>query len=289
MGINGIESNGLPEETRRQVQHFSEEPGTDNGYGPEWGPVVDEYFKTGYKEATAENSLEVSGISYKVFRRDKVTVFYDAKGDTLFDVTNERLAKESSSGAAVSEVSEKAADLKEQAKEKLEKKLKNAKDKSFADPIIKHLLGRCEEDKGLCEDILQEHKTWEKCLSYVYSLARKQASGNCAFVRDEVVFEWAEDYYRKDDKAEEAEKAKEAEEKKKRAARTKRQATEMAAKSKENKGKPKGENTAARKKQTSPAPAEKVEEKKPRKSGKDLEGQMDMFSMMGIKEGGLDG
>ena len=90
--------------------------------------------------------------------------------------------------------------------------MKNAKDKSFADPIIKYLMGRCEEDKGLSEDILQKHKTWEKCLSYVYSLARKQANGNCAAVRDEVVYEWAEDYYHKDDKAEEAEKAKKAEE-----------------------------------------------------------------------------
>ncbi len=296
MGINGIESGGLSEDTRRQdgqgtkerreVKHFSEGSGRDHEYGPEWGPVVDEYLKTGYKETAAESGLEVSGTTYKVLRRDKVTVFYNAEGDTLFDVTNERLEKESGSRAVVSG---NAADVKERAKKKLEEELRNASDKSFADPIIKYLLGRCEEDKSLSEDVLLAHKTWKKCFDYIYSQARKRTSGNSAAVRDEVVYEWAEDYYHKDDKAEEAEKAREAEEKKRRAARTKRQAAEMAAKSKENKGKPKGENTAARKKQTPPAPAEKVEEKKLRKSGKDLEGQMDMFSMMGIKEDGLDG
>ena len=34
------------------------------------------------------------GETYKTLRRPEVTVFYDAAGDTLFDVTNERLEKE---------------------------------------------------------------------------------------------------------------------------------------------------------------------------------------------------
>lgn len=258
-----------------------------------------------------------------MLRRDKVTAFYDSDGDTLFDVTNERLTKEYESlekgsnlsgeekltyeeqeespenkpsipeedgepegnkGAtgeaehthsAPAEISENAAAVKERAIKKLKDELKNAKDKSFADPIIKYLMGRCEDDKGLSEDILQKHKTWEKCLSYVYSLARKQANGNCAAVRDEVVYEWAEDYYHKDDKAEEAEKAKKAEEAKKKAA-------ERAAKSKASTGKPKSENKAAQEKGKSPAPAENAEEKRTRRNNKDLEGQMDMFSMMGM-------
>lgn len=166
-------------------------------------------------------------------------------------------------------------DVKESAKKKLEDELRNAKDKSFADPIINYLLERCEEDKGLSEDVLQKHKTWEKCLAYVYSLARKQASGNCAAVRDEVVYEWAEDYYHKDDKAEEAEKAK-------KAAEAKKKAAERAAKAKENAGNRKTENKAAQEKQKSPVPAENAEEKRTRRNNKDLEGQMDMFSMMGM-------
>lgn len=344
MGISGIESGGMSEENkkalqsetwqkaregikaRREVKHFSEEAGAGNEYGPEWGAVVKEYFKTGYKAADRGCDLEVGGVIYKVLRRDEVTVFYDSDGDTLFDVTNERLTKEYESlekgsnlseevkltyeeqeespenkpsipeedgelegnkGAtgeaeevehtdlAPAEISENASDVKERAIKKLEDELKNAKDKSFADPIIKYLMGRCEEDKGLSEDILQKHKTWEKCLGYVYSLARKQASGNCAAVRDEVVYEWAEDYYHKNDKAEEAEKAKKAEEAKKKAA-------ERVAKSKVDAGKPKSEKKAAQEKQKVPASAEKTEEKKTRRNSKDLEGQMDMFSMMGM-------
>lgn len=171
--------------------------------------------------------------------------------------------------------SENDADVKQRAIKKLEDELKNAKDKSFADLIIKYLMGRCEEDKGLSEDILQKHKTWEKCLGYVYSLARKQASGNCAAVRDEVVYEWAEDYYHKDDKEEEAEKAKKAKE-------AKKKAVERAAKSKASAGKPKSEKKAAQEKQKVPDLAEKTEEKKTRRNSKDLEGQMDMFSMVGM-------
>lgn len=169
------------------------------------------------------------------------------------------------------EISENASVVKERAIKKLEDELKNAKDKSFADPIIKYLMNRCEEDKGLSEDILQKHKTWEKCLSYVYSLARKQASGNCAAVRDEVVYEWAEDYYHKDDKAEEAEKAiKEAEAKKK--------TTEQAAKIKVNKSKT--ENKIVQEKKKSSVSTKKAEKKISKRNNKDFEGQMDMFSMM---------
>jgi len=105
-------------------------------------------------------------------------------------------------------------------------------------------------------------------LSYVYSLARKQANGNCAAVRDEVVYEWAEDYYHKDDKAEEAEKTK--------------KAAERAAKAKKNAGNRKTENKAAQEKGKSTAPAENAEEKRTRRNNKDLEGHMDMFSMMGM-------
>lgn len=334
MGISGIESSGLSEENkkalqsetwqkaregmreRREIKHFSEETNTE--YGPEWSVVVNEYLKTAYKEADKGCDLEVGGVVYRVLRRDKVTAFYDSDGDTLFDVANERLAKEyeflekdgnstgeeepiekdlpvpeenrePESGEDITEKTEKAekpdsesveipenaADIKERAKKKLEDELKNAKDKSFADPIIKYLLGRCEEDKGLAEDVLQKHKTWEKCLDYVYSLARKQASGNCAAVRDEVVYEWAEDYYHKDDKAEEAEKAR-------KAAEAKKKAAEQAAKSKVNARKPKAENKAVPEKQKSPVPPEKAEEKRTRKNNKDLDGQMDMFSMMGM-------
>ena len=47
-----------------------------------------------------------------------------------------------------------------------------------------------------------------KCYQYINEQARKQAKGNSCAVRDDVVYEWAEDYYHKDDKAEEEEKTK---------------------------------------------------------------------------------
>lgn len=104
---------------------------------------------------------------------------------------------------------------KECAKEKLEADLKKAKDKSFAEPIIGYLLERCAEEEGLSIDVTQEHKSWEKCFSYIFEKAKKQETGNCAAVRDVVVYEWAEDYYHLDDKALEEKKRKDAAEIKK--------------------------------------------------------------------------
>lgn len=147
---------------------------------------------------------------------------------------------------------------KSAAKEKLEKELKGAKDKNFAEPIIGYLLNRCEEDEGVAEDVAQEHKTWDKCFDYIYEQARKQATGNRAAVRDDVVYEWAEDYYHKDDKAEEEKKAKEA------AERKKKQEDEAI----KAKAVPKAEV---------PKPKKELE---PKKNSKDMDGQLDLFSMM---------
>ncbi len=160
---------------------------------------------------------------------------------------------------------------KQAAKEKLEKELEGEKDKSFAEPVIGYLLGRCAEDEGLSQDVVQEHKTWKKCIDYIYEKARKQSVGNKAAIRDDVVYEWAEDYYHKDDKAEEAEKArKEAERKEKQ----KKAAAERTAKAKK---KPAETVPTQEKKEVKPG-----EQIKPKKNNKDMEGQFDMFSMMGM-------
>jgi len=107
-------------------------------------------------------------------------------------------------------------DVHVKAQEKLKIELEKVKDKVFAEPIISYLIKRCEEDKGISEDVLQNHKTLGKCFSYVYSQAKKQAGNqNKCAVRDDVVYEWAEDYYHIDDKAIEEKKAKEEAERKK--------------------------------------------------------------------------
>lgn len=92
---------------------------------------------------------------------------------------------------------ENAKPVKQKAKEKLEAEKKKATQKNFADPIIAYLLKRCEEDQGLAEDVMQEGKTWNKCFNYIVEQARKQSNGRSTAVEDQVVYEWAEDYYHK--------------------------------------------------------------------------------------------
>lgn len=87
--------------------------------------------------------------------------------------------------------------VKQKAKEKLEAEKKKATQKNFADPVITYLLKRCEEDQGLAEDVMQEEKTWNKCFNYIVGQARKQSNGRNTAVEDQVVYEWAEDYYHK--------------------------------------------------------------------------------------------
>lgn len=103
---------------------------------------------------------------------------------------------------------ENAKPVKQKAKEKLEAEKKKATQKNFAEPIIAYLLKRCEEDQGLAEDVMQEGKTWNKCFNYIVEQARKQSNGRSTAVEDQVVYEWAEDYYHKYEKPETAKRKK---------------------------------------------------------------------------------
>lgn len=153
---------------------------------------------------------------------------------------------------------------------KLQEELKKAKEKDFAKPVIEHLIERCKDSESFSSDVCQNHKTWEKCFKYIYEQARKQIKGSSGAVRDDVVYEWAEDYYHKDDKAEEEKKAKkEAEAKAKR---------EKAAAERKTQAKEKPSSVAA------PAISKKEDKRKDqvKKNSKDMEGQLDMFSMMGM-------
>lgn len=108
------------------------------------------------------------------------------------------------------------------AKQKLQSVLENEENKSFANPIINYLLGVCDSDPEFAECVLQEHKTWEKCQKYIYDLGKERAKsenpniqGQVVYCIDnDIVYKWAEDYFRKDDKAEEEAKAKEEAERK---------------------------------------------------------------------------
>lgn len=98
------------------------------------------------------------------------------------------------------EEAENAKLVKQKAREKLEEEKKKATQKNFADPVIAYLIKRCEEDQGLAEDVMQEAKTWKKCFDYIVGQARKQSNGRSTAVEDHVVYEWAEDYYHKEEK-----------------------------------------------------------------------------------------
>lgn len=314
-------------ETGRNVMHYA--LGDNQDYEHEWSKAVLEYLENGYSSEDSKSEVEVGNTTYKILKREKVTAFYDADGNTLFDIENDRLKEEyeamdfsasepqSEMGKAISGIEKQAfeqtvnndvdaddavpmgkASLKEivegipaptpeeveAAKEnnnssvyigvvgavtKLQEELKKAKDKAFADPVIKHLIERCEESESLASDICQDHKTWEKCYKYIYEQARKQAKGSSCAVRDDVVYEWAEDYFHKDDKAEEDKKAKEAAERKKK----QDEKTKTDSKKKEV-SKPAVE---PEKKTEAPKP-----EAKPKRNNKDMDGQLDMFSLLGM-------
>lgn len=249
----------------------------DNKNYGEYSAIVNAYIEKAKQSEEAEQTVAVEGTEYKVLKREKVTVFYNASGNTLFDVDNDRLKTDMC--GLKEDVPTDNVDfegLKKKAVEKLEKEKVSAKDKNFAEPILGYLIRRCKEDSGLADDVLQEHKTWKKCFDYIFEKARKQASGNCAAIRDEVVYEWAEDYYHRDDKAEEEKKAKEAEERKKKAAEQKKKAETQ--------------KKANEKKEEKPAPKKKEQREEKKTEGKalqkkksnELEGQMDLFSMMGL-------
>lgn len=184
--------------------------------------------------------------------------------------------KEMQTDEAPNETGKETEDFKEKACDKLREELKKADDKQFADSVIGYLLNRCGEDGGLAQDVAQEHKTWEKCLQYIFDQAHKQAKGNHAAVRDDVVYEWAEDYYHKDDKAEEEKKAKQA-------AEAKARREKAAANRKDSEKK-----QLASQKAGTYTKKEKTEDKsekgpvKSKKNNKEMEGQMTLFSMMGM-------
>lgn len=303
----GIEGEVMHFTDSAEIKHFAEVKVSknDNVYGVGWANLVKDYLKTAYMGGAADAEIVSWGATYKVLKRENVTVFYDKDGNTLFDVENKRLekeyeylmgsstgdAEEKSPGAAIPAMAgNRAANVqavrpvKQQAEEKLKKDMAAAKDKSFAEPIIGYLLKRCKEDEGLAEDVVQEHKTWEKCIGYIYGQAKKQSEGNCAAIREEVVYEWAEDYYHKDDKAEEEKNAREEAERKEKL----KKKAERVSKEKKKPAKAVPVQGKEKKKPAKAAPAREKEEgkpqgqEKPKKNSRDMDGQLDMFSLMGM-------
>ena len=77
------------------VHHFTtKHESIDDAYGWSWAEIVNEYLRTGYKAPAKECEVVSHGFPHKVLKRKDITVFYDASGETLFDVENERLEQE---------------------------------------------------------------------------------------------------------------------------------------------------------------------------------------------------
>lgn len=170
--------------------------------------------------------------------------------------------------------------VKQKAREKLEVEKKKATQKNFADPVITYLMKRCEEDQGLAEDVMQEGKTWNKCFSYIVEQARKQSNGRSAAVEDQVVYEWAEDYYHKYEKPEPVKK-----EKGKKPVITKKPVTPTKTTEKITDNEKKSQKTKD-KPQISEKPVKKDAASKQRKTEKtstkssELSGQMSLFDLL---------
>lgn len=314
-------------ETGRKAIHYA--LGDNQDYECEWSKAVLEYLENGYSSEDSKSEVEVGDTTYKILKREKVTAFYDADGNTLFDIENDRLKEEyeaidfsetepqSEIGKAIAgiekqayteainneaqKVSENSSWEEKKDNESIEKgideavkklqgELKSAKEE-YAEPILMHMIERCRESETLANAVCQHHKTWEKCFKYIMNQARKLKSGNCAMVKDSVVYEWAEDYYRLDDKALEEKKTKEAKEREKKQKADQQKRLDGMKKRAEKKAKAVEKDKVA---QEAPKPETKLEakadkpkkepEKKeaPKKRSNELEGQMDLFSMMGL-------
>ena len=314
-------------ETGRKAIHYA--LGDNQDYECEWSKAVLEYLENGYSSEDSKSEVEVGDTTYKILKREKVTAFYDADGNTLFDIENDRLKEEYeaidfSETEPQSEIGKTIAGIEKQAYteainneaqkvsenssweekkdnestekgideavKKLQGELKSAKE-GYAEPILSHMIDRCKESETLADAVCQTHKTWEKCFKYIMDQARKLKSGNCAMVKDSVVYEWAEDYYRLDDKALEEKKTKEAKEREKKQKADQQKRLDGMKKRAEKKAKAVEKDKVAKE---APKPETKLEakvdkpkkepEKKeaPKKRSNELEGQMELFSMMGL-------
>ena len=187
---------------------------------------------------------------------------------------------ESQEGDESKSEAENAKLVKQKARKKLEAEKKKATQKNFADSVIAYLLKRCEEDQGLAEDVMQEGKTWNKCFNYIVEQARKQSNGRSAAVEDQVVYEWAEDYYHKYEKPEPVKK-----EKGKKPVITKKPVTPTKTTEKITDNEKKSQETKD-KPQISEKPVKKDAASKQRKTEKnstkssELSGQMSLFDLL---------
>lgn len=60
---------------------------------------------------------------------------------------------------------------------------------------VKHLIAFLDQEPDFSEKIVNDKKSLKEMRDYLYSEARKLASGNCAAVEDKTVYGWAVHYF----------------------------------------------------------------------------------------------
>lgn len=182
------------EAMKAEARHFTEE--NRDSYGEPWAQAVKEYFRDGYKNGDNQCDVAVSGVIYQVLKREGVTAFYDADGNTLFDVENGRLEKEyeqlvnkgamadagitdpegSNKETAGTENAAKGAEFYNNGEEKLiaeekgmlasvKPEFKNAMQAQM-DLIFKELISWAKRDSEFEKKVLLSHKSMERCMKF---------------------------------------------------------------------------------------------------------------------------
>lgn len=84
----------------------------------------------------------------------------------------------------------------ETAIEKLKRELES-EDKSNvpAEPIVKYLISKCENDSIFAERVKLKNKNLEECFNYVYQEVKKKLNGGSGWVDDNEVYKMAETYF----------------------------------------------------------------------------------------------
>lgn len=78
-----------------EVIHFTAGDRTiDGAYGATIAAVVRKYLDSGYARPEKECEVAALGLTYKILKRQDITVFYTDTGRTVFDVENARLEEE---------------------------------------------------------------------------------------------------------------------------------------------------------------------------------------------------
>lgn len=334
MKDNGHNGNGIPEQNKEalqsetwqdarkvmktEIQHFTETPEfrhfaavkvskNDNAYGAAWGNVVREYLKTAYSGENAQADVISDGIAYKVLNRGEVTAFYDADGNTLFDVENKRLEKEygyvmeeilkagqtgsadkgqeaaegetrfysSGEGKLTAEEDEMIASVRPEFKEAM---------KAQMDLVFQELISWTKQDPEFEKKVLLAHKSMKRCMKFCADRAmglrepsdqeKADARSNnipiVSPVGSDMLFGWIKEYYDKDDKAEV--------EKEKKAAAAQKKSADKKKTADRKKAAPKGNSPKLQEKK----PKEKKEDTAvpPKKRDRSLSGQISMFDLL---------